>query len=91
MKALVHNRYGSPQDVLRLEDIETPQVKDDEVLVRVGRNVARFQPGDEVFGSSFMRGFGGLAEWASVSDDLLGVETGQPLVRPGRRPCPWRA
>jgi NADPH:quinone reductase-like Zn-dependent oxidoreductase len=119
MKAIVYNRYGSPQDVLRLEDVEMPQVKDDEVLVRVraaavnpadwhlirgepyiarlqwglrtsknpvpgcdlagqvervGRNVARFQPGDEVFGSSFMRGFGGLAEWASVSDDLLGVK-----------------
>ena len=119
MKAIVHNRYGSPQDVLLLEDMETPQVKDDEVLVRVraaavnsadwhlirgepyvarlqwglrtpknpvpgcdlagqvervGRNVARFQPGDEVFGSPFMRGFGGLAEWASVSDDLLGVK-----------------
>jgi NADPH:quinone reductase-like Zn-dependent oxidoreductase len=119
MKAIVHNRYGSPKDALRLEDTSTPRVDDNEVLVRiraaavnpadwhlirgepsiarlqwglrtpknpvpgcdlagqveaVGRNVTRFQPGDEVFASTFMRGFGALAEWASVSDDLLGVK-----------------
>jgi NADPH:quinone reductase-like Zn-dependent oxidoreductase len=34
MKAVVYTRYGSP-DVLRLQDIETPAPKDDEVLVRV--------------------------------------------------------
>ena len=35
MKAIVQMRYGSP-DVLRLEEIAKPVVKDDEVLVRVG-------------------------------------------------------
>ena len=34
MKAIVQRRYGSP-DVLRLEEIAKPVVKDDEVLVRV--------------------------------------------------------
>ena len=34
MKAIVHRRYGSP-DVLRLEEIERPEVGDDDVLVRV--------------------------------------------------------
>lgn len=34
MKAIVHHAYGSP-DVLRLEEIDTPVPKDDEVLVRV--------------------------------------------------------
>jgi NADPH:quinone reductase-like Zn-dependent oxidoreductase len=35
MKAIVQHRYGSPRDVLRLEDIGTLQANDDEVLVRV--------------------------------------------------------
>ena len=34
MKALVHERYGSP-DVLELRDVEQPEVTDDGVLVRV--------------------------------------------------------
>lgn len=34
VKAVVYRRYGSP-DVLELEDVERPVVKDDDVLVRV--------------------------------------------------------
>ena len=34
MKAVVHDRYGSP-DVLRIEDVERPVPKEDEVLVKV--------------------------------------------------------
>ena len=34
MKAIVRDRYGSP-DVLELREIEKPVVEDDEVLVRV--------------------------------------------------------
>ncbi len=35
MKAIVQTRYGEPQDVLELREIDTPEVGDDEVLVRV--------------------------------------------------------
>ena len=35
MKAIVQNRYGSPDVVLQLQDIGKPVVRDDEVLVRV--------------------------------------------------------
>ena len=35
MKAIVQDRYGSPDDVLELRDIGIPVITDDEVLVRV--------------------------------------------------------
>ena len=35
MKAIVQDRYGSPDDVLELKHVDKPVVKDDEVLVRV--------------------------------------------------------
>ena len=34
MKAVVYDRYGPP-DVLRLEEVERPAPRDDELLVRV--------------------------------------------------------
>jgi len=34
MKAIVQNAYGSP-DVLRLKDVDKPEVKENDVLVRV--------------------------------------------------------
>jgi len=35
MKAIVQDEYGSPDDVLELQDIDKPVVKDGEVLVQV--------------------------------------------------------
>ena len=35
MKAITHNKYGAPEDVLKFETVEMPVIKDDEVLVRV--------------------------------------------------------
>jgi NADPH:quinone reductase-like Zn-dependent oxidoreductase len=35
VKAIVQTRYGEPQDVLELREIDTPAVGEDEVLVRV--------------------------------------------------------
>jgi NADPH:quinone reductase-like Zn-dependent oxidoreductase len=37
----------------------------------VGKNVSAFQPGDEVFASSFAHGHGSLAEYVRISDELL--------------------
>ena len=34
MKAIVYHEYGSPE-VLEFRDIDKPEIKDDEVLVRV--------------------------------------------------------
>jgi len=109
MKAIVQERYGSP-DGLALREVETPVYGDDDVLVRVhaasvnaadwhlmkrlphligklvgvpwsrvrghdlagqveavGKNVTRFKPGDEVFGS----GVGSFAEYAKSSERRL--------------------
>jgi len=35
MKAIVQQGYGAPHDVLKLAEVDTPAVGDDEVLVRV--------------------------------------------------------
>jgi NADPH:quinone reductase-like Zn-dependent oxidoreductase len=35
MKAIVQDRYGVPREVLRLADVDQPNIGDDEVLVRV--------------------------------------------------------
>ena len=43
MKAIIHDRYGSP-DVLELQEVEKPNVTDDGVLVRV--RAASVNPAD---------------------------------------------
>ena len=35
MKAIVQRAYGQPEDVLALQDVEAPIIKDDEVLVHI--------------------------------------------------------
>lgn len=114
MKAVVYREYGSP-DVLKLEEVEKPIPKDDEVSVKVravsvndwdwgllrgkpfvnrllfgltkpkkqilgsdiagvvdavGKNVTKFQPGDEVFGD-LSGEWGGFAEYLCAPEDAL--------------------
>ena len=115
MKAIVYKKYGAPE-VLRIEEIEKPVPRDDEVLIRihaveatkadcelrsfnfavkwfwlplrvamgmtkpkkqvlggyfagevasVGRDVSKFKPGDQVFGTTGLR-FGAYGEYASL-------------------------
>ncbi len=116
MRAILCRRYGAPDEVLELADIDDPEVADDQVLVdvhatsvnaadwhlvravpaiarlqlglrkpsfgvpgcdlagrvaTVGRDVATLRPGDEVFGTSFMHGFGTFAERVSVPATLV--------------------
>ncbi len=124
MKAIVQDKYGPPDEVLHLRDIDKPVVGHDEVLVRVraasvhpdvwhvltglpyvlrmmgaglrkpknpvpgtdvaglvesvGKNVTRFQPGDEVFGET-IRGHqwtngGAYAEYATAPEYTLALK-----------------
>lgn len=113
MKAIVRDRYGSPEVVLRFEEVPTPTPGDADVLVRVvaasvntadiddvigfprlarvgrglrrpttrfvgldvagrveaiGRNVTRFQPGDEVWADTFSHGRAAFAEYVVASE-----------------------
>jgi len=62
MKAIINNKYGSPEN-LKLEEIEKPVINDDSVLVRV--RAASVNPLDWHFVRGlpyFVRVMGGPAE-----------------------------
>jgi NADPH:quinone reductase-like Zn-dependent oxidoreductase len=60
MKAVVHDRYGPPE-VLRIEEVERPVPKEDEVLVRVhATTVNRTDCGFRAADPFFSRAFTGL-------------------------------
>jgi NADPH:quinone reductase-like Zn-dependent oxidoreductase len=71
MRAVVHDRYGSP-DVLRLEEVERPVPKEDEVLVRVyATTVTRTDCGLRAARPFFVRGFAGVLR---PQESILGME-----------------
>ncbi|MBD8064625.1 NAD(P)-dependent alcohol dehydrogenase [Devosia sp. PTR5] len=55
MRALVIERYGPPEDVLRLEQVPRPQPKQDEVLVRVHATALNSWDWDSVTGTPMGR------------------------------------
>jgi NADPH:quinone reductase-like Zn-dependent oxidoreductase len=60
MRAVVHDRYGPP-DVLRLEEVERPEPKENEVLVKVhATTVTRSDCGSRAAHPFFSRVFTGL-------------------------------
>lgn len=116
MKAVVYTKYGGPE-VLQIQEIEKPDPKDNEVLVKVyavsindwdwgllqgdfinrmlygllrpkkkilgsdiagrieavGKNVKKFQPGDEVFGD-LSGHWGGMAEYVCANENALALK-----------------
>jgi NADPH:quinone reductase-like Zn-dependent oxidoreductase len=80
MRAVVHDRYGPPE-VLRLEEVERPEPKEDEVLVRVrATTVTRTDTGlrsAEVFISRFFTGL------RRPKQQILGLELAGEIVAVG--------
>jgi len=74
MKAVVQDRYG-PQDVLRVEDVERPVPKDDEVLIRIrATTVTQTDTHARAAHPFFWRFFGGLRrpKWRTLGVELAG-------------------
>lgn len=74
MKAVVQDRYGPP-DVLRLEDVERPVPKDDEVLIRIrATTVTRTDAHARAANPFFWRFFAGLRrpKWRTLGVELAG-------------------
>jgi len=63
MKAIVQNEYGSPDDVLKFEDIDKPVAKDDEVLVRVHAAAVNISDWIFVRGVPYISGWSGCARF----------------------------
>ena len=74
MKAVVQDRYGPP-DVLRVEDVERPVPKDDEVLIRIrATTVTQTDTHARAAHPFFWRFFGGLRrpKWRTLGVELAG-------------------
>lgn len=54
MKAIVQDRYGPPEKVLKLREVDTPVVRDDDVLVRVRASCVHPDIWHEVTGRPYL-------------------------------------
>lgn len=92
MKAVVYNRQGPAEEVLRIEEVETPEPAPGEVLVRV--RTSGINPSD----TKSRAGVGGRAmHFARViphsdgAGDIVAVGTGVRKSRLGERVWVWNA
>ncbi|WP_438032659.1 NAD(P)-dependent alcohol dehydrogenase [Sorangium sp. So ce204] len=88
MKAIVYDRYGSP-DVLRLEEIPKPELGDDDVLVRVHAASVNSWDWDLVTGTPVLFRFWGLLRprhqvpGADIAGRVEAVGKNVTRLRPG--------
>ena len=90
MKAIVSHEYGSPDDVLELEEVDRPVVNDDEVLVRVRAASVNFADYHFLMGTPYIiRAAAGLAKprntilGRDVAGRVEAVGSNVTLVEPG--------
>lgn len=88
MKAVVYERYGSP-DVLRIDDVPTPPPKGGQVLVRVAATSVNLSDWEALHGSPLYARIGGLRAPArrTLGSDIAGrvdvIGEGVTRFRPG--------
>lgn len=84
MRAVVYNRYGSP-DVLRLEDVPVPSPSTDQVRVRIAATSINLSDWECLRGSPAYARIGGLRSPAhrTLGSDIAGVvdEVGEGVTR----------
>lgn len=78
MLAIVYDRYGPPEQVLQLREVDSPAAGRVEAA---GSNVIRFRPGGEVFGWCT----GALAEYVAVPEHQLEAKPAAALGHVGQR------
>lgn len=83
MKAIVQDKYGSPEEVMKLQDIDKPVIKDDEVLIKV--HSASLHIGDWVIARGvpyFMRMIFGLRK---PKERILGQDIAGTVEAVGKK------
>jgi NADPH:quinone reductase-like Zn-dependent oxidoreductase len=80
MKAIVYRQYGSP-DVLKLEEVEKPVPKDDEILVKVHAVSVNRSDWEGLIGEPLYARMGGLR---NPSNTILGSDIAGTVERVGK-------
>lgn len=90
MRAVVYDRYGPPEQVLRLEDVDEPSIGDHDVLVRVRAASINSWDCDNLLGSPLLSRAGwGLSRprhrilGADIAGDVVTVGGSVTRFRPG--------
>ncbi|MDQ0892516.1 NAD(P)-dependent alcohol dehydrogenase [Agromyces ramosus] len=90
MRAVVYDRYGPPEHVLRLEELDPPSIGEHEVLVRVRAASVNSWDCDNLLGRPFLTRAGwGLRRpkrrvlGADVAGDVVAAGRGVTRFRPG--------
>jgi NADPH:quinone reductase-like Zn-dependent oxidoreductase len=96
MRAIVHHRYGAPHDVLSLEEVELPAIRDGDVLIRVHAAGISYPDGVMTRGVPYiLRLFAGLRRprhgirGTEVAGTVTAVGANVADLRPGDEVFGW--